>query len=890
MAETPAHPRDAQRARFAPPPPDAAAAGARAAVAADPLSAMTERFNVFFRFFARRFFAHFDLDDETVARLRELESQGSVVYVMRYASRLDYFLFNVLFLREGLRLASFANGIRFWYYRPFFEALRILWRRPRGVPQDIELVRTREYARELTLQGASFFLFLRTASLRAQLRGRKSAVAHAKLERDLLAEVVRAAERAPRPVHLVPLALFWRKGPRSPRRFLNLSYGAPTRPSDVAKVASFLTTYRGLHVKVLDPIDVRAEAESRETPVPSLLAPWLRRRVLSALYREERVVEGPVLQPLHRVQQIVLRQASVRNTIREIAAARSAPPEQVRAEAEAMFGEIAANMNSTFLALLDWAVGVVTRRLFVQIEQSGIEKVAEYARRHPVVLVPSHRSYFDFIILSMMFYGQHLIPPHIAARENMGFGPFGFLWRRAGAFFLRTSFDDPLYKAVFRAYLAHLIREGFTQEFFIEGGRSRTGRTLAPRLGMLAWNLEAFLQSGRRDLFFVPIAISYERLVEEGAMVGELEGAEKTQESMLGLMRARKFLSRRFGSVFVNFGEPISLGEALGPRAEAWREQDPAETDHDRRAFVEQVGTRIVERINWAMAATATSVACCALLGERHRGLFRPELVRRMQQIVDLLRLMDVRLTPELSRDVGDFSVSIASLLRMDLIASSDDPRGEILYFEPAKRRALDLYRNSVLHFLAAPSFLARSLLRGATTEALQADLSLWLGLFGRELFVNRGEVLAAHVPGFIDHFARSGWIAREGESWRATHAGIPELRFLAELTRPLLESYFVALSAALAVDGPVGSKELVRSAREHFERAALLGEVGLDEASNPVAFGTAIDWLEQRGILARAPAVENAKGRRETRYTRGSAFGELAPLRDRLAAELAPR
>jgi glycerol-3-phosphate O-acyltransferase len=888
MAETPALPRDAQRP--GPLPPSPPRAQARLAPHADPLSAMAGRFNLFFRFFARRFFGHFDLDDATVARLRELEHSGSVVYVMRYASRLDYFLFNVLFLREGLRLSSFANGIRFWYYRPLFEALRILWRRPRGVPQDIELVRTREHARSLTLDGASFFLFLRTASLRAQLRGRRSAVAHAKLERDLLGEVVRAAAEAPRPVHLVPLALFWRKGPRARRRFLNLSYGAPTRPSDVAKVVSFLTTYRGLHVKVLDPIDVRVEVESRPQGGSAQIAPWLRRRVLSALYREERVVEGPVLQPRPRVQQMVLRQTSVRAAIRERAREQGVAVEQARLEAERMFGEIAANMNSTFLALLDWVVGAVTRRLFVSVEQSGIEKVAEYARSHPVVLVPSHRSYFDFVILSLMFYGQHLIPPHIAARENMGFGPFGYLWRRAGAFFLRTSFDDPLYKAVFRAYLAHLTREGFTQEFFIEGGRSRTGRSLAPRLGMLAWNLEAFLASGRRDLFFVPIAISYERLVEEGAMVGELEGGAKQRESMLGLVRARKFLSRRFGSVFVNFGEPISLAEALGERAERWRHSAAPGSEAEQRAFVEQIGTRIVERINWAMAATATAVAACALLGERHRGLLRADLVRRMQQVVDLLRLMDVRLTPELSRDVGDFDDSIASLLRMDLLASAQDPRGEILYFEPEKRRALDLYRNSVLHFLAAPSFLARSLLSGASPERLLDDLSGWLELFGRELFVNRGEVLAAHVPAFVDHFARLGWIARSGEDWRATPRGEPELRFLAELTRPLLESYFAAFQAASMLDAPQPSRALLDACREHFERAALLGEVGLEEASNPVAFRTALDWLEQRGMLAVQRAEPTAKGRRETRYVRGDAFPELAPLRDRLAAELAPR
>jgi hypothetical protein len=151
---------------------------------------MTKRFNLFFRFFARRFFGHFDLDDATVAKLGDLEKRGAVVYVMRYSSRLDYFLFNTLFLREGLQLSGFANGLRFWYYRPLRDALRTIRNRPRGVPQDVELVRSREYCRELTREGGSFFLFLRTASLRSALRGLRGRMEHNRQERDLLTEVV----------------------------------------------------------------------------------------------------------------------------------------------------------------------------------------------------------------------------------------------------------------------------------------------------------------------------------------------------------------------------------------------------------------------------------------------------------------------------------------------------------------------------------------------------------------------------------------------------------------------------------------------------------------------------------------------------------------------------
>jgi len=568
--------------------------------------------------------------------------------------------------------------------------------------------------------------------------------------------------------------------------------------------------------------------------------------------------------------------------VQALAAAPGGSLEEARAEARKMFGEIAANMSSTFLAVLNALVTAVERRLFASIETSGIEKVAEYAKRNPLVLVPSHRSYFDFLIVSTLFYGNHLVPPYIAARENMGFGPFGFLWRRAGAFFLRKSFDDPLYKEVFRSYVAYLIREGFTQEFFIEGGRSRTGKTLSPRLGMLSWNVEAFLETSRRDLFFVPIAITYERLVEEGAMVGELEGEQKRDESMLGLLRARKFLRRRFGSVFVNFGEPISLADAMGPRrVELSGEGERAA--HERRVFVERLGNRIAERINWAVVATATAVASCALLGERRRGLLRDDLVTRMQEVVDLLRLQDVKLSPALIRDEGEFEESIAALVRSDLVRAVEDPRGEILYFEESKRRALDLYRNAIVHFLAAPSFLARSLLAGPSGPGLREELGTWIDLFYHEFFAPRGEVLAVHFDALLDHFERQGIAERVDGHVRPTEKGSEYLRFLAEQTSGLVEAYYATFTAAQAADGPIGAKALAKAAAAHFDRAALLGEVQRREAANPVTFGNAVDLLVRRGILERAASEKG----RDVTYQAGPAFDDLTALRERLATAL---
>jgi glycerol-3-phosphate O-acyltransferase len=866
--------------------PPSATRATVAAAGADPFSAMAPRFGLPFRWFARRFFRHFGLDEASVARLRALEARGAIVYVMRYASRLDYFLFNTLFRREGLRLSAFANGIRFYYYRPFWEALRVALRRPRAGPKQ---ERDLHHARGLAREGGSFFLFLRTARLRSVLWGRRRAALEGKAELDLLREVVDAAWDADRAVHLVPLALFWRKGPRARRSFLNLFYGAATRPSDLAKVTSFLTTYRDLSVKVGEPIDLAAFIAKRREEGPETVARMVRRSILTFLYREEKVVEGPTLRPRQKVQELVMAEPRVEAAIRARAEEREVPEERARFEAERMFREIAANMNSTFLAVLNALVGAVVRRLFASVEVAGLEKVAEYAKRHPLVLVPSHRSYFDFLIVSMLFYANYLVPPHILARENMAFGPFGFLWRRCGAFFVRRSMDDALYKEVFRAYVAYLVKEGVTQEFFIEGGRSRTGKTLAPRLGMLGWVVEAFLETARRDLFFVPIAITYERLVEEGAMVEELEGAEKKDESVLGLVRARKYLQRRFGSVFVNFGAPISLADALGDRRDRFARDGSEEAARERRDFVGALGNRIAERINWAMVPAATGVAACALLGERSRGVLRARLVARMQQVVDLLRLQDVGLTPALEADLGTFDDSIAAMLRAGLIRSSPDPRGEILYFEESKRRALDFYRNSVVNFLAAPSFLARGLLAGGTPEELRAATGAWLDLFYTEFFPPRGEILAAHLDAFLDHFERAGWVERRDGRLVPAEKGLAPLRFLAEQTRAVLEAYAATFAAVLAAPRrPLSPRELRRAAEEQFARAALLGEVWRREGANPVTFANAAELLVRCGVLERVELAARREQAGETGFARGPRFDELPALRERLAAALA--
>ena len=842
----------------------------------DPLSSMTERFNFVFRWFARRYFDHFELDEKTVEHLRDLERKGSVIYVMRYSSRLDYFLFNTLFARQGLRLSAFANGLSFYYYRPFWEALRITLFRKRGLPREIRHADEQSQVRGLVRSGRSIFLFMRTARLRGFLRGRRADRRQDEL--DLLEQVVRDRWESDDEISVVPLALFWRKGPRSESRFLNLSYGSLTRPSDLAKVTSFMATYRDLSVKVGEPVDLRAFIRERHAEGPGMVARKVRRSILIHLYAEEKVVEGPTVRPPGRVWLEIQRDAGVRAAVELHAKEkRRGSLERAEIDAERMFREIAANMNSTFLAVLGWIVGWMMRRMFNGVEIDGLEQVADKARQHPLVLVPNHRSYFDFLILSWLFYQNFLVPPHIVARDNMAFGPFGFIFRRAGAFFMRRSFDDPLYKEVFRAYVAYLVREGFTQEFFIEGGRSRTGKMLPPRFGVLSWDIEAFLHSPRRDLFFVPIGITYERLVEESAMIDELEGGEKQKESVAGLVRARRFLRSRFGTVHIRFSEPISMSSELGDRRERFRRGsgDPV-IAAEQRAFVEELGYQLTAHINDAVVVNATSVAATILLGAQHRGLLRPELLKRMRWLTDLLRADGAHFTAQL--ESGELAEPIDFLDQAGLVQLAEDPRGPIVHYPPNRRRALDIYRNAIVHRLAVAAFALRAQREGVEMPEIVEEVRGWLEVFQREYFVDRGEPLALEIASVLSRFEARGWL---GE-----HPPEDARRFLdglIEQVRGPLEAY-TAMAHTVGeseADAPLMSKELKKRAAEVFQRSEWLGEARCPEAANPTTFDNALAWLCDCGVLVRTREGEGD-------YARGDAWESLPVWTGRLAAELA--
>ncbi|XP_044866834.1 dihydroxyacetone phosphate acyltransferase isoform X4 [Mauremys mutica] len=264
------------------------------------------------------------------------------------------------------------------------------------------------------------------------------------------------------------------------------------------------------------------------------------------------------------IKDSVLQSEQVQYVIKQLSKEMGESTDIIQEEAIEILDEMGHNLHIGAIRFFAFSLSKIFKRLFqrVCVNEEGIQKLQQAIQEHPVVLLPSHRSYIDFLMLSYLLYTYDLALPVIAAgMDFLGMKIVGELLRRSGAFFMRRTFGgNRLYWAVFAEYVKTMLRNGYAPiEFFLEGTRSRTAKTLTPKFGLLSIVMEPFFKREVFDTYLVPISISYERILEESLYAYELLGVPKPKESTSGLLKARKILSDNFGSIHVYFGQPVSL-------------------------------------------------------------------------------------------------------------------------------------------------------------------------------------------------------------------------------------------------------------------------------------------------------------------------------------------
>ncbi|HSD21001.1 MAG TPA: 1-acyl-sn-glycerol-3-phosphate acyltransferase [Anaeromyxobacter sp.] len=814
------------------------------------------------RSFLSRWFEPVRVSHDAGLELGALAARGSLVFVMRSPGLLNFLYLRWFLWRLGLPALRAAQG-----FHGFFGWIARVRRSRRAFEDAIS-------------SGDASLVFL----------GRRT-------EKDPFAALVRMQRDLFQPIFLVPVLLVWsRRAQKLKPSFWDVLYGSPEAPSAFANAIAFLRSFRRAVFDVGRPVDLQARLRERPDEPDATAARKVRGVLYQHLAREFRTAVGPPLKAPSRVREKVMRDRTLRGAISAVAADTGRPAAALAAEAERDLKEIASRFDPAFVGvmrgLLAWMFGRLYRS--VEVDEEGLARVKRAAAAAPIVLCPSHKSHIDYLVLSFLLYEHGMTPPHVAAGINLSFWPFGAIARRGGAFFIRRKVKgDRIYTAVLRAYVKHLLRDRFPQEFYIEGGRSRTGKLLPPKSGLVSMEVDAWLDGAADDVVFVPVAIDYEKLIEASSYVRELSGAEKQKESLRGLLGAATVLFRRYERLYVQFEEPISLrqvaserlgdgaadltvdaawgGEAeraaaaLAPVARGPAGSRSASADA-KRALVQAVTNRIAYAISRAVTITPVGLVAATLLSHGRRGMTAGEVARRLE----LLRRMaaeggarfgrDLAAAPADPRQPGVIADAVRRLA-LGGIVKIEVAAGDTIYLVPdEKRPILDYHRNAVIHRFVAPALIAAAVDQGAAEVPLLVvrQRALWLSRLLKLEFMYR--VGTAPDEAFQQNLAflvAIGALVREAD--RVRPGPQPDLlAFLAEFPRAYLEAYRLAATTALSVLSPpegapaaaTDRRALVREALERGRAAFLSGQIQLRESLSKATLENAVEWLVTQGTI----------------------------------------
>ncbi|MCW4149532.1 glycerol-3-phosphate 1-O-acyltransferase PlsB [Halomonas sp. 18H] len=653
-------------------------------------------------------------------------------------------------------------------------------------------------------------------------------------------------------IQLVPVSIFWGRAPGKRFGIWQLLAADSWRLTGrLRRLLAVLVNGRDLEVHFGAPLRLSELDDGRDVSLTDRKAA----RLLRVHFRRMRSrVLGPDLSHRRTLIEGVVHSAPVRSAIQQEA---TRPRQQARLSRRARrYGrEIAASMSYPVLRFMDGLLRRLWNRLYDGVDARGLEGVKELAGEHTLVYVPCHRSHIDYLLLSYALYSQGLMPPHIAAGRNLDMPLIGPLLRRGGAFFMRRSFrGQALYSAAFREYLHRLLSRGHPLEYFIEGGRSRSGRMLPPRPGMLSMTLDSFLRSqqeGGQSLIFVPVYIGYERILEEASYQRELAGGGKRKESPLALLRVLRRLREPHGRVALNIGEPLALNTFLDREVPEWRQA--ASTDARpawQRHAVTRLGETLSRRINAAASLNAVNLVALVLLTTPHRAIERPLLERQMALLAGLGRRRATAL-PE-----GEPKDWVEQVHKLGMLNHCRDTLGELITAEPAQATLLGWYRNNVLHLFALSALTAFAFRHHPrhTLDDLETLLAPSWPILARELAIDAPASLRDGLAEVLDELTRLSLLEVDEGGWRPTRclAGEEQLRMLGRLIQPSMERGYLLLSVLLSeAPGHFTQEGLTQRTRQLAERLARLTGRDSPEFFDKTLFSGLVDNLEGEAWLS---------------------------------------
>jgi len=808
---------------------------------------------LFLQFLLYRLFRSVPVNPQKIEDLRKLHRRGTLVYVIKYRSRLDFLLYHFRFRAARIPYPVIGFGFDMWFLMPLSRLFRVI---------GFYLFNILRYGRRPDPYQSGFL----TETLRDKSVFILPIIDPAGFNRrfiystpDPFTFLLETQRTMDNPIYMVPLlALYHRGGRQGYSGFFNGIFSLGDKPGLLKKMPFLPRLKSSGLIDFGETLNLKTFMESQAGERPEdKTAKQIKALLLDRIEMRQRYILGPRPGSRDQLKEKVLGAPPV---VRSIEAMSKGDPRQrvkMRKKANAYFEEMAADYNVAYVRFFSIFLKRLWKKIFtgIDVDASGLSRIREKTKRNaPLIYVPSHKSHVDYLVLNDVLYRHRMQFPRIAAGTNLSFWPVGHIFRKSGAFFIRRAFKGArLYATVFETYIKTLLQEGQAIEFFIEGGRSRTGKLNQPRTGFLAILLQAQKEGYCEDLLFVPTSIAYDRIIEEKAHLRELKGTAKERESLRQTLRARRFLKQKYGKIYLRFGNPISLKDYPVKALEN------AESGQQRLAY------RFADSINQVTPVTSLALIASAVLSGCRHGFSQSQLTSTADTLLDSLKVSEAPLVPGLDQ-VERVSADTLSLLRSrGIVHEKEEPvslrDGHCYHIEDREKPLLEYYKNTILHHFLPYGFVSVSL-SGASRESksydkLLEDYTFLRWLFQYEFVYRQDKEPREEVGNAVAYFEHRGLIDRADPSrtYSLTEDGTKTMPLWSNLIKTHLESYWIATRSYLQhKDKGIKRRKMIRHIYRLGVELYKNGLIGHVEALSQLNFENAGRFI-QTEILAGSSA-----------------------------------
>lgn len=753
----------------------------------------------------RRLFSGIKIRSSETQPICALKKRGSLIFINKYKNHFEFYFYHTRFQQENIPHPSIGLDYTLTLWQPIRQFFAIL------------LTHIRHFLKHLSFPNPynSGYIYDKLtngeAGLLSLVEEKGFYRRFVKSKTDPFHFLIEMQKSMERPIIFVPQLMLFSKSPETTKlSFMDMLFGTAENPGRLRRLVALIKNPKKIIIETGDFVFLPDFLNRPEIAAmgPASQAVALRRFLLMLLNRHRQTITGPILKSRLEIMEEMLTNQKVQKSIVEYGESEHVSMHQAHKRAVQHLDEIASNYNLKMIRIFDVVLRWVFKHIFegMVVDLQGLERIKRTSKKGPLILVPCHKSHLDYLVLSYIFFNNNMPCPLIAAGRNLSFWPLGPIFRGGGAFFLRRTFKgDPLYPRIFAAYIEKILAEGFNIEFFIEGGRSRTGKLLAPKVGLLSLLIEASRNNKWQDMFFVPIYIGYDRVLEESAYIHEIEGGKKTPENLKNVLKARKFLKKKYGKIYLNFHEPFSLREYLDQVELPGGEPGKC---GPREQFAE-FGRRLVAAINRISVVTPHAVVAAAILNSQQKRFYYNQLMDEVETYMTYLMSQNAGLADTLMIDrISAFDHVLESFAQNRLIEKGASEFASIPDANPmfkvieTKRPALDYYKNNgIIHFIPA-AFTALGILKTDAFQFSAAELHSsynFLQEFFENEFIFDAEqpvevIVRKNLKSFIDDAIIMPHPTLP-DTYNITSAGFRKLNLFAAFLVPYFEAYWTVLN-----------------------------------------------------------------------------------------------